>query len=404
MVGTKWRRGVIGTDSIAMSHLETLSGLGNSIVALAGSDPHETKQVARQFRMARLYNSAEELLVDPEVDVVHITTPADLHFSQVRASLEARKHVACETPLAMNPRESYQLARLAAQKRVANATVFNLRYYPPSQHVDVLARSQELGDVYVVRGSCLQDWRLAPMPADEIPSALDVGGHRIDLISYITGLEVEAVMADMGAFWSVARKPARRSGAPSEGSPAQVQDDEKLHGLEARTDDYAGVFLRYSDGARSVLTVCRVSAGRKNRTTYEIDGWREAIAWSADEPHELWIGHWDRPNQMLHKDRPNQMLHKDRPNASEEEGSDFGDPAGDAASGGYPSGAFNVSPDPLGSLCRDFYGYLDRGDVAAAPTFPTFEDGHRERLVAEVILRSAREERWIAVSDVSDSL
>jgi predicted dehydrogenase len=364
-------------------------------LALAGSDPHETKQVARQFRISRLYDSAEELLADPGVDVVHITTPADLHFAQVRAALEARKHVVCEAPLAMNPRESNELARLAAQKRVANAVVFNLRYYPPSQHARVLARGTELGDVYVVQGSCLQDWRLAPIPAGEIFPALDVGGHLIDLISYVTGLEVEAVMADMGTFSSAAREPARLSGAPSAESPAQGHDDEKLHGLEARTDDYASVFLRYSDGARGVLTVSQISAGHKNRAAYEIDGSRHSIAWNSDEPYELWIGHWDRPNQMLRKDRPN---------VSEEGRSDFGDAAGDAAGGGYPSGVFNVTPDPLGSLCRDFYGYLDRDDFAAAPTFPTFEDGHRERLVAEAILRSAREERWIVVPDVSDSL
>ena len=61
------------------------------------------------------------------------------------------------------------------------------------------------------------------------------------------------------------------------------------------------MLLRYRGGARGVMTVSQMSAGRKNRTYYEIDGAQSAIAWDGERPNELWIGHRDRPNETLLK-------------------------------------------------------------------------------------------------------
>ena len=63
------------------------------------------------------------------------------------------------------------------------------------------------------------------------------------------------------------------------------------------TEDYATVLLRFKGGAHGVLTVSQVSAGRKNRLFYEIDGAKSALAWDSERPNELWIGHRDRPTR-----------------------------------------------------------------------------------------------------------
>jgi predicted dehydrogenase len=62
------------------------------------------------------------------------------------------------------------------------------------------------------------------------------------------------------------------------------------------TEDCASVLIRYKGGARGVMTVSQVSAGRKNRLFYEIDGSHSSVAWDGERPNELWIGHRDRPN------------------------------------------------------------------------------------------------------------
>ena len=383
---TGWRAGVIGTGFIGPVHLEALRRLGIEVVALAGSSTERAAEKARTLGIERAYGSAEELLADRDVQVVHITSPNHLHFPHAREALEAGKHVVCEKPLAMNPQESAELVRLAAGKQLVNAVNFNIRYYPINQHARALVQSGELGEVYIIQGSYLQDWlllptdwnwRLVPGQGGEMRAVSDIGSHWIDLTSYITGLQVEAVMADFKTFLPVRQKPT----GPVETFSGKLQTNTEYVEQEISTEDFASVLFRYEGGARGVMAVSQVSAGRKNRTYYEIDGARSAIAWNGEQPNELWIGHRDQPNEMLLKD----------PALLAEEARRFAF---------YPGGHGEGFPDTFKSLYHAIYGYLDKGDFSAPPDFPTFEDGHRELLVAEAILRSAREERWVKVSEI----
>ena len=86
--------------------------------------------------MRHAYESLEDLLDDTTVDVVHVTSPNDLHLSQARDALAAGKHVVCEKPLAMSADESAELVRMAAASGLVNATNFNIRYYPLNQHAN----------------------------------------------------------------------------------------------------------------------------------------------------------------------------------------------------------------------------------------------------------------------------
>src|SRR5438067_11912865 len=88
-----WRAGLIGTGFIGPVHLEALRRLGIQVAAVAGSSPERAAEKARQLGIARSYGSAEELLADPDIDVVHITSPNHLHFPHAREALEAGKHV-----------------------------------------------------------------------------------------------------------------------------------------------------------------------------------------------------------------------------------------------------------------------------------------------------------------------
>jgi predicted dehydrogenase len=368
--------------------VEALRRLGIEVIALAGHGPERTAEKARQLHISRSYGSAEEMLGDPDIEVVHITSPNHLHFPHAKAALLAGKHVVCEKPLAMDSQESSELAKLAREKKLINAVNFNIRYYPLSQHAHALVKSGELGEIYIVQGSYLQDWlllptdwnwRLEPEYGGNMRAVADIGSHWLDLTTFITGLSVESVCADFKTFMTTRQKPTR----PVETFGSKMQTGLEYVEQPINTEDSASVLIRYSGGAHGVMTVSQVSAGRKNRLFYEIDGSKSAIAWDGERPNELWVGHRDRPNELLLKD-PALLAPEARQFAS------------------YPGGHSEGFPDTFKQLYRSVYGYLDAGNFDAKPDFPTFEDGHRALRVGEAIWCSARENRWVNVSEIEE--
>ena len=388
MTSSTLRAGVIGTGFIGPVHVEALRRLGIEVVALAGSSAEHAAEKARQLHIPRSYGSVADLLTDPDVQVVHITSPNHLHFPHAKAALLAGKHVVCEKPLAMDSRESGELVRLAKEQQRVNAVNFMIRYYPLSQHARALVQNGALGTVYSVQGSYLQDWlllptdwnwRLDPALGGEMRAIGDIGSHWIDLTTFITGLSVEAVLADFQTFLPVRRKPTQAV----ETFTGKLQTAVEYVEQPIRTEDYATVLFRYAGGARGVMTVSQVSAGRKNRLYYEIDGAQSALAWDGENPNELWIGHRERPNELLVKD-PALLDPAARPFA------------------GYPGGHAEGFPDTFKNLYQAVYRYIAAGDFTAAPDFPTFADGHRALRIGEAILRSAREDRWVPISELGE--
>ena len=102
------------------------------------------------------------MLADGRIDVVHLTTPNQLHYAQARAALEAAKHVVCEKPLAIDSEQSAELVELAQRSGLIHCTNFNIRFYPQCQEARALVMGRRLGDVWNVHGGYLQDWLLLP--------------------------------------------------------------------------------------------------------------------------------------------------------------------------------------------------------------------------------------------------
>jgi len=205
----------------------------------------------------------------------------------------------------------------------------------------------------------------------------DIGSHWLDLTTFITCLQIEAVFADFATFLKTRRKPTR----PVETFTGKLQTATEYVEQPINTEDYATVMLRYSNGARGVMTVAQVCAGRKNRLYYEIDGAQSAIAWDGERPNELWINHRERPNELLLKD-PALLAPEARQFAS------------------YPGGHNEGFPDTFKQLYTAVYRYIEAGDYDQTPDFPTFEDGHRALRVGEAIFRSAKEGRWVNMSEI----
>jgi predicted dehydrogenase len=290
----------------------------------------------------------------------------------------------CEKPLAMDSTESAELVRLAAEAGVVAGVNYNIRYYPLCLEAAQRVRDKVLGDVYHVVGNYVQDWlfhdtdfnwRVLAEDGGTLRAVADIGTHWLDLIHAITGLEVEAVCADLRTVLPVRRRPAGEVETFSGKGAATVETIP----IEITTDDYGCVMLRFRGGARGCLVVSQVTAGRKNCLRYEIAGSKQALAWNSEQPNELWIGHRDGPNETLLRD-PALM--------------------GPVASGhaDYPGGHNEGFPDTFKQCFRAFYKYIANADFTAPPTFPTFADGHREIVLCEAILQSHQEQRWVEVA------
>ncbi len=374
---------VVGAGFIGPVHVEGLRRAGLNVVGILGVSEDESRGAAASLGIPKAYRRFDELLSDPAVQSVHLATPNRLHYDQARRALQAGKHVLCEKPLAMNARESADLVALARQTRRAAGVNYNLRYYPLCLEAREMVRGGRLGKVYSVCGSYVQDWLLYPTDYNwrvlaeeggELRAVADIGTHWLDLVHAITGLEIEAVCADLATVHPVRQRPK----GEVETFKGKVERQVQTEPVAITTEDSGCVLLRFTGGAHGCFWVSQVTAGRKNCLRFEIAGAQGAVAWESEKPNELWIGRRDRANEVLLRD-PALVSDAVRPYVS------------------FPGGHNEGFPDTFKQCFKSFYRYIRAGDFDAPATFPTFADGHREIVLCEAIARSRREGGWVAV-------
>jgi predicted dehydrogenase len=383
MTTSKIKVGIAGTGFIGPAHVEALRRNNIPVIGLSEATAELAQKKATEMGIEKAYPSYEAMIADPEITVVHLATPNYLHHAEAKVALLAGKHVVCEKPLAMNSKESAELVKLAAEKKLVNAINFNLRFYPLVHQARDMVQSGELGQLYIMQGSYLQDWllyatdwnwRLQPEIGGTLRAVADIGSHWLDLLTFISGLKVEEVYADFKTFLPTRKKPAK----PVETFTGKVLQPSDYIDQPIHTEDYASILLHYENGARGVLTVAQVCAGRKNRLYFEIDGAKQSLAWDSEHPNDMWIGRRDGPNGMLMKD-PSLLTAETRQIVS------------------YPGGHQEGFPDTFKQLQSKVYRYLQAGNMDAKPDFPTFADGHYEMLLCEAVERSAKEGCWMKV-------
>jgi predicted dehydrogenase len=376
---------VIGTGFMGPTHTEALRRLGVNVIGILGSRPEKSRRAADRLGLKKAYEDFAAVLADGEVHSVHITTPNRLHFETARAAIKAGKHVLCEKPLAMDSRESAELVELARASGRACGVNYNIRFYPLCVEARERVRRGDVGEVFAVYGSYVQDWLLYPTDYNwrvldseggRLRAVADIGTHWLDLVRGVTGLEVEAVCADLKTVHPVRLRPA----GEVETFKGKVEEVAATTPVEIATEDIGSVMLRFRGGARGHLWVSQVTAGRKNCLRFEISGSRGALEWNSERPNEMWVGHRDRANETLLRDP---ALVSDAARACIT----------------YPGGHNEGFPDTFKQCFRAFYEYIAAGDFSAPPPFPTFADGHEEILLCEAILRSHLEGRWVNVSD-----
>lgn len=375
--------GVIGTGFIGPAHIEALRRLANvEVVGLADVDEGTARAKAETLGVASAYGDYRRLLAREDVQAVHICTPNHLHFEMSREALNAGKHVVCEKPLAVEESEAAELASLAAKKGLVNAVHFNVRYYPLMRQVKMMVERGEIGEIFSVHGSYLQDWlyyptdynwRLEPKLSGRSRAVADIGSHWMDLVEYVSGRRIAEVFADFATFHKTRKKPLK----PVETYAGKILTPEDYVDIPIDTEDYATVLLRFGGGAHGALTVSQVSAGRKNRISFEMDGSKKAVAWNSEAPNSIWLGRRDGNNEVMMKD-PSLVYPEVRSLIS------------------FPGGHNEAFPDTSKQMFREIYNHIAAG-ARGAPAFPTFQDGLRELTLCERILKSKDTGAWVRV-------
>ena len=374
---------VIGTGFIGTVHTQALRRLGVNVRGVLGSSAERGAARAAEIGVGHAYASLDELLADDSVDVVHVTSPNHAHYAQVKAILSAGKHVICEKPLAMTSTESAEMVEVARASGKIAAVCYNIRFYPLNQQAHGMVQVGELGDIRFVTGHYHQDWlaketdwnwRLVSAKGGALRSVGDIGTHWVDLTSFVTGLKAQSVFAELTTFLPERQKPT----GPVETFSSAAGATETAN---IDTDDAAMILIRYENGARGVMSTSQINVGRKNSLQWDVAGAKASAAWDSETPDHLFIGHRDGPNQTLMRDFT--LMN-----------------ATGTAAATLPPGHVEGFADSFFNFFRVVYSDVEVGARQDASTWASFEDGHYEMQFCDAVLKSAREGRWVDLSEV----
>jgi 1,5-anhydro-D-fructose reductase (1,5-anhydro-D-mannitol-forming) len=208
---TGW--GLIGASTIAAEHMigAIRAQAGNEVVAVASTSAERGRAYAERHKIRAAYAAVGELLADPAVEAVYISTTNELHREQVVASAAAGKHVLCEKPLALNLADAAAMVAACRKAGVVMATNHHLRNAATHRKIRELVAAGAIGKPLFARvfhavylPPHLQGWRIdKPQAGGGV--ILDITVHDADTLRFALGAEpVEAVGMSQSA--SLARE------------------------------------------------------------------------------------------------------------------------------------------------------------------------------------------------------
>ncbi len=377
---TRIGMGLVGAGLVGPQHVEAVRRLGFvDVVAVAGSSEASAQAKAEAMGIPKAYGGYQALIDDPAVQVVHNCTPNYLHLPVNLAVIEKQKHIVSDKPLAMNAGEAKQLLDAVTQAGVVHAVTFNYRGNPQVQQARAMIAKGEIGRVHFIHGHYLQDWliketdfswRIEPEKGGPTSAMGDIGSHWCDLVQHVSGLRIEAVLADLTTVIKTRKKPAA---ARETFTAAQDDAGEPGQSFSVKVEDLGSVLVRFENGCKGVFTAGQVCAGHKNDLVFEVDGLGGSLRWHQERQNELWLGRRDGGNIEMAKD-PGAM---------------------DASAKGYahlPGGHQEGWATAFHNVMRDIYTFIADGKGPTdphPPAFATFEDGYRANCIVDAILASS---------------
>jgi len=301
---------------------------------------------------------------DERIDLVVVVTPNHVHFPVAKAFAEAGIHVVSDKPLVHTSAQADELVAIAERTGVVFAVTYNYTGYPMVKEARRYVREGRLGRLRKVvvgyhqgwlatkleaTGAKQAEWRTDPARSGAAGAIGDIGSHAENLVATVTGLELEAICADLTTF---------------------------VEGR--RLDDDGNLLLRFAGGAKGVLMASQVEIGHENDLVLQVYGEDGALTWRQEDPNALWYAPLEGPVQLLRRGNPY-----------------LGDAAQRASRlpAGHPEAFFeafaNVYREVADATLRHAAGEDPAGD------YPTVRDGARGvRFIERTVASAASDAKW----------
>jgi predicted dehydrogenase len=298
---TKLKMGMVGggKDAFIGAVHRMAAALDGQIDFVAGalsSTPEKARAsgIALGLSERRAYGSWEEMLSgelalpeEERIDFVSVVTPNHMHFPVAHAFAEAGFNVVSDKPLVHTSEQANRLIEAVEKTGVVFAVTYNYSGYPMVKEAKQLAESGQLGKIRKIIVEYNQgwlagevankqaDWRTDPERSGVAGAIGDIGSHAEQLVSYVTGLELDSICADLTAF-----VPGRR------------------------LDDDGNLLLRFEGGAKGVLIASQISSGEENGLRLRVYGEKAGLEWHQETPTELFVKHGSEPMQIRKPNNP----------------------------------------------------------------------------------------------------
>ncbi len=312
----------------------------------------------------------------PDIDVVDICTPNNVHAEIAIEAARAGKHIICEKPLARTVQEARDMAAAVKKHGVINMVAFNYRRTPAVALAKKFIDEGRIGRIVNFRGTYLQDWS-----ADEdgplswrfqkkiagSGAVGDIGTHVVDLAHYLVGpiAEVTALTATY-----VKTRPLQQGGVDKLGASEKSATAERG---DVDVDDEVVSMLKFENGAIGSLEATRNAWGRNNFITLEIHGTEGSIHFNYERRDEL------------------QVMFRSDPADARGFRTIYTGPAHPYGHGLWPIPGLGIGYSETKIVeCYDFFRAIETGTQAS----PNFEDGLLTELVADALIRSGETGKW----------
>ncbi|MEB0040599.1 MULTISPECIES: Gfo/Idh/MocA family oxidoreductase [unclassified Pseudomonas] len=277
--------GLIGTGFMGRAHAMAFRNVNAAfalpvkvrLAALADADAARAEQCAHDWGFDHAHNDWQQLINDPAVHLVAITTPNHLHYPMALAALEAGKTVYCEKPLAINLTQADAMRQAAKKAGVVTRVGYNYQHNPIIELARQMIDSGELGDIISFQGEFSEDfmgdpaspWSWRCEEAHAGGALADLGSHLLALARHLLG-DIDAVCADSQTVHT--HRPA-----------VSGSDEKRLIAV----DDQTHALLRFANGARGTFSSSWLKHGYKNHLAFEISGTRGTLAFDQERLNEL---------------------------------------------------------------------------------------------------------------------
>ncbi|MDF2634040.1 MAG: dehydrogenase [Pelosinus sp.] len=151
----KWA--ILGPGAIALDFAKAIIEANGSLYAVGARNLEKAKEFANIYHIKKAYGSYEEMLNDPEIDVVYIATPHSNHYEYIMKSLHNNKHVLCEKAITVNSKQLKEIANVAEEKNLVVAeamTVYHMPLFKKLRHIVDSGKIGKIKMIQVAFGSC----------------------------------------------------------------------------------------------------------------------------------------------------------------------------------------------------------------------------------------------------------